>query len=340
MHLNRLHITNGDSAAGVINGSSLEGDVLAWRDPMHHGPFPADLKLDALAHVRAKYLAGSDLDVQQVFNDFRLRNETLRTASEYQEVVLWFEHDLLDQLQLLELLNWFEQAQLGSTLLTLICIGDFPGVDNFRGLGELDHSQLETLFPQRKPVTPEQLHLAKTAWAAFRAEDPVNLQSLVGNSLKELPYLKNALQRHLQEFPWSHDGLTRTERQIVSLVASGVVKPCKLFVENMNLEDVLYIGDWSTYRIIARLCQLSVPLLSCGPGAEFRYPPAHKLTPDSLEGQLLTLTDTGRAVVTGAESAHALISRNEWLGGVHLESGNTLWLWNDRLSCLTLSGLT
>ena len=242
---------------------------------------------------------------------------------------------MLDQLQLLELLNWFGQVQLGSTLLTLICISDFPGFDNFRGLGELDHNQLETLFPQRQPVTREQLLLAKTAWAAFRAEDPENLQALVSNSLKELPFLKNALQRYLQEFPWRHDGLTRTERQILSLVASGVVEPEKLFLENMNMEDALYIGDWSTYRIIARLCQLSVPLLSCGPRGVFLHPPAHKFTANNLERQFLTLTDTGRAVIRGAESAHALIRRNEWLGGVHLQSGNTLWLWDESLSCLT-----
>ena len=335
--MNRLHITNGDSAAGVISASSVQGDVLAWRDPMHHGPFPADLELDALGDVRAKYLAGSDLDVQQVRCDFRSRNNKLRTASDYQEVVLWFEHDLLDQLQLLELMNWFGQAQLGSTLLTLICIGDFPGFENFRGLSELSHNQLETLFPQRLPVTQEQLRLGTTAWVAFRAKDPMILQSLIGDSLEELPFLKSALQRHLQEFPWTHDGLTRTERQILSLVASGVVEPRKLFVENMNLEDALYIGDWSTYRIIASLCQLSVPLLSCGRGGEFRYPPAHELTTASLEGQFLTLTDTGRAVITGAESAHALICRDEWLGGAHLESGKTLWLWDERLSCLTQS---
>ena len=164
MNPNRLHITNGDSAADIIKGSSVEGDVLAWRDPMHHGPFPANLGLDALGDVRAKYLAGSDLDVQQVARDFRLRNEKLRTASEYQEVVLWFEHDLLDQLQLLELLNWFGQAQLESTLLTLICINDFPGFDNFRGLGELNCHQLEALFPKRKPVTSGQLQLAEIAW--------------------------------------------------------------------------------------------------------------------------------------------------------------------------------
>ena len=99
-----LHITNGDGAAGLLKASGLEGDVLAWRDPMHHGPFPAEPDLKALSALRGRYLAGPDLPEQDVVRDFELRNEHLKSASRYEEVVLWFEHDLLDQLQILQIL--------------------------------------------------------------------------------------------------------------------------------------------------------------------------------------------------------------------------------------------
>ena len=45
MNKSQLHVTNGDSVAEVIKSGTMQGDVLAWRDPMHHGPFIADLNL-------------------------------------------------------------------------------------------------------------------------------------------------------------------------------------------------------------------------------------------------------------------------------------------------------
>ena len=104
-----LHITNGDSAANILKESTIRGDVLPWRDPMHHGPFPADLDLASLSKVRARYLAGPGFDAAEVERDFQLRDEHLRGATQYDRIVLWFEHDLLDQLQILQLLDWFRK---------------------------------------------------------------------------------------------------------------------------------------------------------------------------------------------------------------------------------------
>ena len=333
----QLHITNGDSAAEVIRGSGVSGDVLPWRDPMHHGPFPASLDLDESSELRAAYLAGLTGNLEQTTLSFRLRNEHLRSAMRYQEVVFWFEHDLLDQLQLLELLNWFSDAQIGSTKLTHICINDFPGLDDFRGLGQLNSKQMATLFPQRVPVTQEQLQLAKIAWEAFRSKEPSTLNALVGTPLTALPFLRKSLQRYLQEFPWASDGLTRTERQILRLVASGVDDARSLFIENMNQEDALYIGDLFTYRIIARLSQLNTPLLNCIADDKFSWPPAHDLATNSFHEQTLSLTDDGRAVLAGERTAQSLIYRDEWLGGVHLLSGNNLWQWDNDSKRLVLS---
>lgn len=334
MNTNCLHITNGDGAANILKASTVQGDVLPWRDPMHHGPFPANLDLDDIGKVRAEYLAGSTLDVNEVLREFQQRNDHLRTAGQYNEVVLWFEHDLLDQLQILELLDWFSNADLRNTALSLICINSFPGIPNFRGIGELSGEQMASLLPGRASVTQEQLLLARSAWAAFRADDPTRLQELLATDLSALPYLKPALQRHLQEYPWTSDGLTRTERQILTLVSSGVDQPGKVFVENMTLENAFYIGDWPTYRIIESLCNTQPPLLSCKPHDNFVYPPDEHLTPEAFKQQRLSVTDTGRDVLSGKHTARQHIARDFWLGGVHLKSDKSLWLWNESTSRL------
>lgn len=265
-----------------------------------------------------------------------MRNDHLRAAPKYDEVVLWFEHDLLDQLQVLELLNWFEGAGIGSTELTMICINQFPGFDKFRGIGQLNCEQMETLLPKRSPVTHEQMQLAKSAWAAFRSDDPRNLENLVDTDTSALPFLKAALQRHLQEYPWVRYGLTRTERQILTVVASGVVKPGRVFVENMELEEFLYIGDWPTYQVIANLSQLAKPMLMCAPSGRFRHPPEKDLTPEEFQQQELSLTDEGREVLLGTRHARTPITRDEWLGGVHLTSDKPMWAWDDTATHLAL----
>ena len=54
---------------------------------------------------------------------------------------------------------------------------------------------------------------ARAAWAAFRSPDPTALQSVKTTSL---PFLAAALRRHLEEFPWTTDGLSRLERAILN----------------------------------------------------------------------------------------------------------------------------
>src|ERR1700730_6743923 len=120
-----LHITNGDAVANTLKQFLADDDVLPWRDPMVDGPFPTGLNLAATSEVRAAYLAGPHLEYDQVLRDFRLRDEHLAAASRYREIMLWFEHDLLDQLQILQLLDWFACAQMGDIRLSMICINAF-----------------------------------------------------------------------------------------------------------------------------------------------------------------------------------------------------------------------
>ena len=175
-----LHITNGDSAADLIRQTGLSGDVLSWRDPMHHGPFPADVGLDELSRLRIRYLSGGveggDTPGSHGFTE---RDAAVARASEYDEVILWFEHDLLDQLQILQILDYFSSVDIGDLNLLIICIDRFNGFDGFRGLGQLSAEQIKSLFPARKKVTQVQLRQSALCWKLFRQAEPTALQSLL-----------------------------------------------------------------------------------------------------------------------------------------------------------------
>ncbi len=324
-----LHITNGDGAANLLKASGIAGDVLVWRDPMHHGPFPANLDLDAASDLRARYLAGVAAgSYEDAARNFRLRNDHLKAALNYSAVILWFEHDLLDQLQILQLLDWFSGAKMGATKLSLICIDSFPGIEPFRGLGQLHKDQIAGLRATRQPVTTAQFDLAVAGWAAFREPAPTPLEAFLARDLKPLPFLHAALARHLEEFPWTLDGLTRSERQLLALVRQGVHAPGKLFAANMGLETALFAGDWRTFEHIADLCNARTPLLRCAPGGPFRHPPVAQISRAEFLQQRLAVTGAGEEVLALRLNASALMDRDAWLGGVHLSSGRPMWMWD------------
>jgi hypothetical protein len=321
-----LHTTNGDGAANLIKQSSVEGGVLPCRDPMHQGPFPAGLGLDELSERRAAYLAGPGIDLDETVRGFRLRDDHLRSAWSYDEVVLWFEHDLLDQLQILQFLEWFAEMAFDLSNLNLISLDRFEGVQGFRGLGQLSPGQIATLLEARQPVTAEQLELARSGWAAFRSSDPRDLERFSQGNLDALPFLAKALRRLFEEYPGVQDGLTLTERQILKLVAAGASAPRRLFAKNMDLEDALFMGDWSFSRIIADLCRAVEPLLKCEANGAFQYPPGMSIAWEEFVLQRLSLTERGRQVLAGEGDSRAGMEREMRFGGVNVRSGEAMWM--------------
>lgn len=352
-----LHITNGDSAADIIKACPVPGDVLSWRDPMHHGPCPLVGSLDELSRIRISYLAGDDKMLYALLqktnaaehsqkiseqqpkgktkreqHGFSERDATLEKSGDCDEVILWFEHDLLDQLQLIQLLDWFSQHADAHVQLSLICIDHFDGVQNFRGIGQLSATQMASLLPHRKSIDQSHFDVAGRFWRAFCQSEPEALLSLshsADSNRSCLPFLQPAIVRHLQEYPWVSDGLTRTERQLLQLFDAGTVSPVRAFVANMDFESHLFIGDWRTYTHIHELCRAEQPLLACDSGAEFEYPPNSQSSAEQFKEQKLSITETGRKVLAGKLSALDSMHRDSWLGGVHVNSEKGLWCWDD-----------
>ena len=188
-----LHITNGDGAAGVMRQAEFDGDILPWRDVLHEGPVQAHLPLAELSHIRARFIADKGWGTfEEVAAAFAARDHLLQASADSDRVVLWFEHDLFDQLQLLQLLAWCAAHDRGKARLDLLCIGDFPGVADFGGLGELTPAQMASLRGRERPVTEAQLELGRIGFQAFGADDPERLAAFLRRDLSSLPFLRGA----------------------------------------------------------------------------------------------------------------------------------------------------
>ena len=319
-----LHITNGDCTVEMMRRADLPGEIVAWEDVLHEGPVPDGRSLDELRSVRARFLAGQGwAPYAAVLADFARRDAALAGASEHDEVVLWFEHDLYDQLQLLQLLDWFAGRDLAGTRLSLICVGAFPGVEPFHGLGQLTPLQLASLFPVRGPVTQAQLALGRVAWAAFRSPDPTALETILAGDTTALPFLRAALERHLEQFPSTRDGLSRTERQVLEAVAAGADTPVAVFRADQAREPAPYMGDSTLWTHLRDLTLGSAPVLALSA-------PALSPTEEGFGRQSVALVDRGRAVLAGRADRIGPDGIDRWLGGVHLRGADAPWRWDGR----------
>lgn len=309
-----LHVTNGDSAAGTLRLSGISGEVAVTADLLHEGPAPGGLPPERWRKVRARYLAESGYDdYDSCLARLTRWDHTLEDHRSYDEVVLWFEHDLFDQLLLIRTLDAFAGRDLGGTELSLICIGEFPGVVPFHGLGQLSPQQMATLLPRRRRVDAGQKLLARDAWRAFCAADPTGLEALLGRDTSPLPFLAGALRRHLEEFPAVAGGLSRSERQPLDALAEGAKTFPELFRATQAMEERVYMGDTSFHRILRELASPPRPLLRLDPGAQ---------------GTRISLTASGREVLEGRDDWVRSRGIDRWLGGVHLQGAEAAWRWD------------
>ncbi len=173
-----LHVANGHCTTGLIEASGLPGRTTIWADPLHDGPVPGNVSDDELLRVRAAFLAGTPDQVDQVAADLAQWRAAIDDHDTYDELVLWFEHDLFDQLNLIQLLSHLGMRNRRSRV-TMVQIDSYPGHPDFKGIGELTPADVEALFHTRRPVTPDQLALAASAWSAYRSADPRAIEQLL-----------------------------------------------------------------------------------------------------------------------------------------------------------------
>lgn len=316
-----LHLTNGDEAARRIAAAGIDGAIVSWNDVLHEGPVPAGLDLDGLRTVRARFIADQGWgEFDEVLAELTERDSALRGFRRQDEVVLWFEHDLYDQLQQLQILDWLATAETGSTRVNLVSSHDY--------LGPMEAERLRELYAGRRPVSQAQLVLGRRAWDAFRSPDPTAIERLLNGDLTALPFLERALRRHLEEFPDVRTGLSRSERQTLEAFSDGANTLAMAFsAAHREREDPVFLGDTVFLLYLIRLGRGAEPLVVFEDGGPLG-PPALGADRGVLWKRRAVLTDAGVAVLSGRRDWLELLPIDRWLGGTHLRAGGPIWRWN------------
>jgi hypothetical protein len=317
----RLIVTNGDNATAGMLQAGFDAELLPWRDVLHDGPVPAGITLENLSKIRAKFLAEEFGAPAKTGSDFAERDAKIRSHGDYDRVELWFEHDLYDQLQLIQLLDLFAQERRSEGLF-LVQADDYLGMQTPEALAALQ--------PTARPVTSDQFALAQSAWAAFTSPTPQKIPPLAFNDHASLPYLASALRRLLQELPAIASGLSLTEERCLLALTDGSRSVGALFKITQEQEEARFLADLPFFKLLDGLCFATTPLLhdlpcrskACVTGQdEGNYRAFAKAE--------LTLTDAGHAALDGRFDHAQENGIIRWFGGTLLKAGS-LWRRDQR----------
>jgi len=316
---NILNITNGDSAVEIMKDANIAGVFLPWRDVLHDGPVPEGLSLEELSDARARFIIERNWgEPENIRNSFIERDNELKSYGKYKKVILWFEHDLYDQLQILQILDWFNSNPVDEVELSIICTE--------RYLGMLSPDEMKHLVKLEEPITENHLTLSSKAWSAFRTSAPEKWYDLLDLDTSTLPFLEGAIVRMLEEYPDCTTGLSRTAQQALTIISGGEKRPGRVFGCNQDLEDRVFLGDSSFWVILQEFLDSSPPLLS--------LPVGKKLTLPTSPDQELSITQTGREVLAGKRSWLEIVELERYIGGVHLTPEN-IWCWDSASGSLS-----
>jgi hypothetical protein len=299
----KLHVTNGDAMIPEIESVAPDDPVLPWRDILHEGPVPGGIPDELLRSERAAFLARAGWgDGVTLLELFERRDQKLLRAAAERDLWLWFEDDLYDQLQLLQILD---------------LLGRQRPADDSQRLLEVSRG------PERE-VTGERIvdgaarRAAREAWAAFRSSDPRKWTSV---DPPQLPDVGPAFGRLVQELPWTRDGLSRTERTALAAVVDGADNPIEMFRALQAAEERPFMGDYWAWLALHRLGTGEHPLVDAA------IAPSPEITHE-FAIQTYEVTDVGHDVLAARADHAELNGVDRWVGGVHLEGRRPAWRWD------------
>jgi hypothetical protein len=320
-----LHVRCGDDIKDKLAEAGIKGAYLSFTDPAWLGPPPA---FNAWIAGRAALIAertGIDrAKVREELGDAHWR--LARAPQHYTHIVLWFEHDLYDQSALARILASIALRKKRPKI-DLIAIDRFPGVNRFLGLGQLSPAQLASLWPRRKAVSKRQVTTGARIWAALCRPTPEPLMAIVAHGVAELPLMKAALQRQLQELPWTTDGLSLTEREALRALGNGPLAAADVFdIAQLKHDPQPFMGDLFFYAVLRDLLESPLPPIAVS------SPTKRAIWPR----RVLALTPVGRAVLDGQLDWQTQFPIERWVGGIPISRRDPPWRWNPRTKQPTL----
>lgn len=242
----KLHILNGDFALNLWQQCNFQAQSLVWKETYLEGPLPKTEDLTVFRKARAEFLSGftelaaAGIDRIRLYHHLQQMDETLLSLSNNGELMLWFDSCIFDQTILMRILYLLKQKNVPLPRIFLYCCdGNCLKLNDFK-LG----------YEQKIRLLPEDLDTGSRAWLFFQNRDAGNLRYLAKQEkFTRLRAMKKALLRCADELP-DTKGLTRSQRQILQLVAAKKSSFREIFTGLNVFEEYPFLGDTACQRYL------------------------------------------------------------------------------------------
>lgn len=250
----QLHITNGDILTNKLNTLKLEGDIITWREMLCEGKTETNVGSESFWKTRFEFLNKNYKISKTWFIDKTLKEyRTLCNHKQEDRIVLWFDFDLFDQINMLAVISWLKTHRPYAEISLVSSEGVEDSLD-ILGLGELTDEQLRKLYTNRTLLTQDDIEYADYVWQLYCSDNPIRLENLKDFDSFQFSHLSGAIEAHLMRFPTIRNGLNEVENNILRLARSAKPKT-KLELLNTVLRNQgrYGFGDTQYERVITKL---------------------------------------------------------------------------------------
>ncbi|QHS54543.1 hypothetical protein GWR56_02900 [Mucilaginibacter sp. 14171R-50] len=241
-----LNILNGDATLHGFERTGIEGDVMVWREVLSEGPLSENIASADFWRDRSAFICGTFDETPQRYHDEMVAHLE-KLSQPYDEVNLWFEFDLHCQVNLLgALMLLSQQTNLSAPAIYLICPADYPGLPDFRGMGELNGEQLEYLYDNiRVQLGEYDIELATEAWQLYVAGNADKLNTWIDTTQfwGNMPCLKPAMQAHLKRLQTNAAGLNYIHQKLLDIYNNGKHSKPDIYKAFWQTEKIYGMGD-------------------------------------------------------------------------------------------------
>lgn len=253
-----LHITNGDSTTNYLKKLNFSGDFITWREMLCEGKTTTDVGSESFWKNRYNFFKTSYKVTKQKFIDFTVKEyRSLCNKKNTDEIVLWFEHDLFCQINMIAVISWLKRYRQGYHI-TLVCSGKVKNSKKLKGLGELSEKQIQERYKNRVTLTQDDIEYADYIWQLYCSDSPLRLESVYKfDPTSPFQYLASAIEAHILRFPYLENGLNKIENTILQTANNGKFATKEKLVGKLLKEQETYgFGDLQYENKLQNLSKL------------------------------------------------------------------------------------
>lgn len=288
-----LHITNGDSFTERLRQLDFKGDIITWREMLCEGKTETNVGSESFWKTRFEFLhshynVSKSWFVEKTLKEYR----SLCNHKQQDQIVLWFDHDLYCQVNLLAVISWLKSHRRHAEI-SLVSNTPEDARDPDKSLSGMSEEELRKCYDKRVELSQDDIEYADYVWQLYCSDNPIRLENLTDYENYSFTHLSNAINLHLQRFPSIRNGLNNTENGILTKSLLDEPKSKQSLIKEL-LREQRSLGFTSEQyeRMVERL----KPLFST-------------LRP-------VKLSDEGKRVLEGDNSYYAsLRDTNYYLGG-------------------------